>query len=558
MRLPIAFSIGTLVWCASKPEFEVRILADQMVGLRDRVKLATDIYLPVKDAPSPVLLYRTPYNKDGQRNAGNWFAARGYAVVAQDVRGRFKSQGDFYPFVNEGKDGYDTIEWAAGQHWSNGKVGTIGASYLAWDQYHAAMYKPPHLVAMYADVGGNNFYDEFGYPGGAPNLGWTVWMLGSAMSSGITPVDELRAVQKDINAWFAQPPSERVKIFERFPAHKKLFEDFYSHPRFDDYWKQKGFFTQGGWKQVKDVPIFFVSGWYDYFVEGLIENFTGLARIQKTPKRMWLGPWPHSVGRAECGQANFGSSAAFDMREVALDWFDFWMRSDPLEVLGQDRVRYFRMGGGSAERDASGRVAHGGSWQNSTFWPPRGLKWWKYYLQGEGGLSAYRPEAKAPSTYEYDPKNPAPSIGGRYTMVPTIAACAQDQSKLRGRPDVLTFETEPLPEAVGVTGRVTAKLWVSSTAASADFTAKITDVYPDGFALILGDGIRRVAIESGKSTRIEVDLGTISNLFAKGHRIRLDVSSSNYPRAEPNANAGSQSIFHDPLRPSLVELPIQK
>jgi putative CocE/NonD family hydrolase len=514
----------------------------------------------------PVLLYRTPYNKNGLRNDAEYFARRGYVVVAQDCRGRFGSEGDFYPFVNEGLDGYDTIEWAAAQPWSNGKVGTIGGSYLAWDQYHAAMYRPPHLAAMFAQVGGANFIEEFGHPGGAPNLGWPMWILGSAASSPPAMrepalAEPLREVSMNPRPWLELHPQKRGEIFRNLPVHAKIYQDMYDHEDFGDYWKQKGLYTAGYYKLIKDVPTFFLSGWYDYFGEGTLDNFAALARMHKTPKKLLMGPWPHGIGRSVCGDGDFGPSAAVDMQALALDWFDHWMKDDPFDVAPAEPVRLFRMEG------------RGGQWRTASSWPPAGVRPSKYYIQAGGFLSPQRPGDAAPSSFVYDPENPVPTAGGRYQ------GCVQNQAPLDARADILRFSTAPLAAPVEVTGKVRARLWISSDAVDTDFTAKLIDVHPDGYAMILTDGVIRTRYRSGheKSVpmkpgtiyEVAIDLGSTSNLFARGHRIRLDVSSSNFPRIEPNPNTGEpagrwtrrikarNTVYHDSKRGSYVELPVQ-
>ena len=337
-----------------------------MVPMRDGVKLATDVYRPARagkvvEGRFPVLLYRTPYNKAGQKSAGIYFAQRGYIVAAQDCRGRFGSQGEFYAFLNEGKDGYDAIEWAGTQSWSNGKVGTIGGSYLAWDQYHASMYRPAHLTAMFALVGGANFYGEYGYPGGAPNLGWLLWILNSASTSSQAAKDpaaaaEVNGAKQNPEKWLAMTPRERAEVFRNFPFHKKMYMDFYSHPELDEYWKQKGFYTAGNYTLMKDVPIYFLTGWYDYFGAGVLEDFTALARLQQTPKKLLVGPWPHGTGRSTCGDAFYGDAAEVDQNELALDWFDHWLKGRELHKIGPEPVRLFRMGSGDGSR-AKGSIA---------------------------------------------------------------------------------------------------------------------------------------------------------------------------------------------------------
>jgi putative CocE/NonD family hydrolase len=324
---------------------------------------------------------------------------------------------------------------------------------------------------------------------------------------------------------------------------------------------------------MKDVPIYFISGWYDYFVEGVIENFAGLSRIQKTPKKLQLGPWPHGIGRSECGDCSFGEAAQVDHRELALDWFDHWMKDDPLDKIGPEPVRIFRMGGGAGSRTASGKLDHGGAWQTAAKWPVT-ASGTRYYLGDNGSLSATKPRP-ATASFVFDPDNPVPTIGGRpFGGVPP---CAQDQSPLDSRTDILRFVTDPLADAVEVTGTIRARLSVSSDAPDTDFTVKLIDVYSDGYALILADGIIRTRyrngqqkaelMKPGKVYEVPIDLGTTSNLFAKGHRIRVDISSSNFPHREPNPNTGepvdrwtrkvkARNTVH--LGASFVELPVRK
>ncbi|HYM11415.1 MAG TPA: CocE/NonD family hydrolase, partial [Bryobacterales bacterium] len=514
---------------------------------------------------------------------------------AQDVRGRFASEGDFYAFVNEGKDGYDIIEWAAAQPWSNGKVGTFGASYLAWDQYAAAMYEPPHLVAMFANVGGADFWREFGRPGGAPNLGWPLWMLKSAETSpqaaqNATAREPLTKVLSDPAAWFALDPQKRGEIFHGFPAHARMYRDLYDHETFDGYWRQEALYIPGQYGRMKDVPIFFISGWFDYFGEGVLQNFADLSRTQKTMKKLWMGPWPHGVGSATCGDGDFGPAAAVDVNALTLDWFDHWMKGSAFQVAPPEAVRLFRMGGGSGGRDAKGRLEHGGEWRPASIWPPAGPILSEYYLHGDGVLSPARPGGEPPTSFVYDPAHPVPTIGGRYGVGRWTPNCAQNQVcslKILGctdslpldrRADVLSFSTAPLKKSVEVTGKIRAALWVSSDAVDTDFTAKLIDVYPDGYALILTDGLIRMRYRDGpdKVERMRlgavyeavIDLGSTSNLFGPGHRIRLDISSSNYPRVEPNPNSGEpavrptrrvearNTVYHERGRASYVALPM--
>lgn len=579
---------------AQEPLTETRVLRDVRIEMRDGVKLAADVYLPGGGAERrPTLIARTPYNRAGLRRDAEWFAQHGFAFMAVDVRGRFGSEGPFYPFVNEGPDGYDTIEWAARQEWSNGKVGTYGASYLAWDQYRAALENPPHLVAMFANVGGADFYQEFGYPGGALNLGWGIWIAKSAETSPpAQSLPEQKAVLSRIlespGVWLRQHPRERAKVFDPFPTHRRIYNDFLAHPAFDNYWRNPAFFVPGTWARMKDVPTLFVSGWYDYFSAGVLRNFENLSAKQQSQHRLVMGPWWHAVGTRECGDGDFGSVAQVNMRELSLEWFNHWLKGEPLQTLAQKRVRYFRMGGGSEGQNEKGQREHGGVWKNADTWPlPTSVR--SLYLEDGGRLNS-APTKTGSRTYVFDPDHPVPTIGGRFGIGSWTPNCFQNQvcragvlgceneDPLTSRPDVLSFSSEPLDEAMEVTGAPSATLWVSSDAADTDFSVKLIDVAPDGYAAIIADGQVRLryrdgfARESlntpGEIVKLEIPLYSSSNLFAKGHRIRVDISSSNWPQFESNSNTGEavndwtqrrkarNSIYLGPERPSRVQLPV--
>lgn len=573
---------------------ETKVLRDLRIEMRDGVKLAADVYLPGGGAERrPTLVARTPYNRAGLRRDAEWFAQQGYAFVAVDVRGRFASEGPFYPFVNEGPDGYDMIEWAARQEWSNGKVGTYGASYLAWDQYRAALENPPHLVAMFANVGGADFYQEFGYPGGTLNLGWGIWIARSAETSPpAQSLPEQKAVLSRIlespGEWLRQHPRDRAKVFDPFPTHRRIYDDFLAHPTFDAYWHDPAFHVPATWGRMKDVPTLFVSGWYDYFSAGVLRNFENLSAKQQSPHRLVMGPWWHAVGPRECGDGDFGTGAQVDMRALSLEWFNHWLKGEPLTTLAKDRVRYFRMGGGSEGRTEKGRREHGGSWETASTWPPPAIGR-SLYLEDGGHLSG-APTKTGSRTYVFDPERPVPTIGGRFGIGAWTPNCFQNQvcragvlgceneDPLANRPDVLSFSSEPLEEAVETTGAAKATLWVSSDSPDTDFTVKLIDVAPDGYAAIIADGQIRLRYRDGfarenlntpgEIVRVEIPLYSSSNLFAKGHRIRVDISSSNWPQFESNSNTGEavndwtrrrkarNSVYLGPERPSKVQLPV--
>jgi putative CocE/NonD family hydrolase len=570
----------------SREEFDKPVVKTAMVAMRDGVKLSTDIYLPARggkqaEGKFPVLVERTPY---GRRKGGSVtqvsLSRRGYAVVAQDCRGRFDSEGEFYPFVNEGPDGYDTIEWAAAQPWSNGKVATFGGSYTGMDQYPAAILRPPHLVAMFIQMAAANFYQELAWPGGVPNLRWQTWMLNTAATSQPASrnprvAETIQAVMRNPMAWYNQPPEKRAEIFRDVPSNLRAFNDLYAHPLFDAYWKQPGFYPAGSYRDMKDVPILFVSGWYDYFLEGTLDAFSNLSGMQKTAKKLIVGPWPHGIGKSECGDATFGPSADEQRPALIGDWFDHWLRGRQFEVVGPEAVKIFRIGGGDGARSANGKMAPGGEWRTVTAWPPPASHAVSYYISGDA-LRKAPPAEEPPSRFEFDPDHPVPMNGGR---TESGKMCIQDQNSavLKDRQDILTFQSAPLESPVEVTGKVRAKLWISSDAPDTDFTAKLVDVYPNGYAAILVDGQIRTRyregfqktamMEPGKIYAVEIELGSMSNQFGKGHRIRVDISSSNFPKVEPNSNTGEQAfawtrrvkahnaVYHDAAHPSHIDLP---
>jgi putative CocE/NonD family hydrolase len=329
---------------------------------------------------------------------------------------------------------------------------------------------------------------------------------------------------------------------------------------------------------MKDVPTYFLTGWYDYFSAGVLEDFTALVRLQKTSKKLLVGPWPHGTGRATCGDAFYGDTAAVDQNALALDWFDHWLKGRDLRLVGPEPVRLFRMGGGAGSR-IDGKLMHGGQWRTASTWPAREAQPSKYYIHSAGALNPEAAKKEAPSIFVYDPEHPVPTVGGRYPNTQSNV-CAQDQGPANKRADVLSFSTAPLESAVDVTGNVRSTIWIASDAVDTDFTAKLMDVYPNGYALILANGRIRARYREGFEApklmkpgtvyKVTIDLGSTSNLFQPGHRIRLDISSSNYPEFESNPNTGEpagawtrrvkarNTVYHDAQRSSYVELPLVK
>lgn len=607
-------------------QYEVGVVKDVMLPMRDGVKLATDIYYPAKDGAQvpgkfPVLVSRTPYGKNPtpppqgtmtpeqqlRENPAAYFASRGYVVVLQDCRGRYNSEGKFYLDINEGPDGYDTVEWAARQPWSNGKVGTYGASYLSQVQNAMAVLRPPHLAAMYVMVGASNYYEEGAYRGGAytllHNLFYPISFASNSQEAEKDPA--LRAAMREalsnehLGAWLlAYPFRPNASPLMLSPINQQWFQDQIDHYAFDDYWKQNGFNFEVSYDKYPDIPIYFLSGWYDLFEHGSLHNFMGLASRHKSPTKLMMGPWVHDNWTRGSGNVDFGPTAEVQMIDEETRWFDQVLKGKKTGVLEEPPVHLFVMGGGSGQRTLlNGRMDDGGQWFATTAWPPPEATAHSFYLHADGSLSEKAPGDESPSAYEFDPHHPVPTIGGQIDSGKDfspdgprdqrcnlkISFCDNDLP-LSSRRDVLTFQTPPLDSDVVIAGPVTVDLWISSSAPDTDFTAKLVDVssanrdYPRGFAMNLEDRIIRVRsaidpakpqlLKSGEVRKVTIDLLGVGNHFKKGHRIRVDISSSNFPFFDINSNTGERpgyqthevvainTVYHDRDHPSHINLPV--
>jgi uncharacterized protein len=604
---------------------------DVMVPMRDGICLATDIYRPGGDASSgmvrvPALLERTPYDKKAtprselvrgnpeprrREDTAAAFVARGYAVAVQDCRGRYASEGRFEKYLGEGPDGYDTVVWLASRSWCDGKVGTMGLSYAAHVQAALASLNPPGLAAMFLDSGGfSNAYQGGIRQGGAFELKQLTWAYRHARLSPEAAADPLVAAaldSEDIEAWFHRLPWRQGHSPLRWcPEYEDYVLEQWSRGSFDDFWRQPGIYAQGFYKEFADVPMLHMSSWYDPYPRTATENYLGLSRLKHGPVRLVLGPWTHGnrsvtwVGDVDFGDdATLDGSLADDYTSMRLRWFDRWLKDISNGVDDEPAVRYFRMGGGSGRKNAEGRMDHGGTWCQARDWPVPGSVQSDFYLHSDGTLTTQAPAGQDPSvSFAFDPLHPVPSIGGTITSgLPVMVGGAFDQVEdprffgsrapylpLASRPDVLVFQTGPLEHGIEVTGSISAHLWISSDCPDTDFTIKLVDVYPPnpdyprGFAMNLTDGILRVRyrdswespslMEAGKVYEVVVEAFPTSNLFAVGHRLRLDVSSSNFPHFDVNPNTGEpegqsrytrtaiNTVHMDRARPSRLILPI--
>lgn len=601
-----------------------------MVTARDGVRLATDIYRPAKDGVTidgafPVILERTPYDKTdasrSEKRCGDtesmpraevaaYFVRHGYVVAYQDCRGRYGSEGEFVKYLDDAEDGYDTLAWLVEQPWCNGKIGTKGLSYAAHTQGALASLNPPGLTCMFLDSGGfSNAYQGGIRQGGTFELKQATWAYKQALESQEAQDPVIRAAleAEDMRDWFTRMPWRRGHSPLRWvPEYEDYLFEQWTAGSFDDSWKQAGIYAEGFYDDFPDIPMVHMSSWFDPYPRTATDNYIGLKARGKGPQRLILGPWTHGdrvlsfAGNIDFGDdSTLDGSLAEDFLALRLRWFDRWLRDVDNGADADPAVQVFVMGGGSGQRRQDGRLDHGGAWRAESGWPIPDTAFTEYYLDADGGLGTEAPEADTASlSYDHDPKHPVPSIGGSITSGapvmegggfdqregPDFFGCTPPYLPLAARPDILVFETPPLTEDTEVTGPITVKLWISSTCPDTDFTMKLIDVYPpsadypQGYALNVTDGIMRcryrdswespAMMKPGEVYAIEIEPFPTSNLFKAGHRIRLDIASSNFPHFDVNPNTGepeglarrsriaTNTVHVDRTRPSHVVLPI--
>lgn len=572
------------------------------VKMRDGATLYADVYRPDLAGKFPVLLTRTIYNKGGidappiETYGPNLIdpvraVSNGYVVVIQDCRGRYTSEGNFRPYFQEIDDGYDTVEWCASQPWSDGQVGMFGSSYVGATQLLAAISEAPQLKAIVCGYTASQYYEGWTYQGGAFELGfvltWGLGWLGLGAYGNPETSKKITAEVKKKHQEALMYPGDSLQFLplKKYPLLRTLAPYYYEwleHPRYDDYWKETS--IEQNYGKFK-CAVLNLGGWYDFFLDGTIRNFTGVrekSNNEDVRKRqsLLIGPWLHSStynvdwNHTKAGEIDFNLNAFLDSDTLHLRWFDYWLKGVKNGVEKEKPVKLFVMGANE--------------WREADEYPLPGTKLTKYYLhsggkanssKGDGELST-SPQGNEPmDSYVYDPENPVPTIGGALCCIlNALPPGAFDQRKVEGRKDVLVYSTPPLRWAVEVTGPIKLNLWASTDAKDTDFTGKLVDVYPDGRAINLTDGIIRARyregtdkarfIERGNVYEYAVDLWHTSNLFMPGHRIRLEVSSSNFPRFDRNPNSGDevgeektlvkarQKIYHNRKCPSHLILPI--
>ena len=608
-------------------QYDVIYESNVMVPMRDGVRLATDIFFPAIGGERakgmfPVLLLRTPYNKLSVSKMldAKFFARSGYVCAIQDVRGRFASEGVFYAFAKEAPDGYDAVEWMGTRPWSNGKVGTMGDSYAASNQAALATMNPPHLSTMIVSVGASNYYHSSMRQNGALEQRFLIYAFLMATNSKEAEADPglsaalKKAYEEDMREYIDQfPLREGTTVLSLVPPYERWAIDILTHGDYDEYWKQRGYAISEYYEEHADVPTLYLGGWYDSYARNTCESYMALSKIKRSPQRLLMGPWTHgNYQERQAGDLFFGTESAIHYRDLRLAWFDHYLKGMYTPVTDWSPVTIFTMGTGDCgpgipgpprvDAGYQGHVRHGGHWRSEPDWPLPGTAFKPYYLHGDGSLSPETPESgetPAATEFIFDPSDPVPTIGGGISAVddfmrpggfdqrgrPDIIGC-RDTLPLNVRNDVVTFQTVPLPDDVEVTGPIEMHLWAASSAVDTDFTAKLIDVYPsgddyaDGPAINITDSIIRARYRNGWNNpepltpgqpyEFVFQLYPTSNVFRKGHRIRLDVSSSNWPRFDVNPNTGGplgrdrvyrladQTIYHDAGCPSHVVLPLQE
>lgn len=590
----------------SRKKYKVVTEKNVPMKTRDGITLYADVIHPDVPGRFPVLLSRTPYNKKGSDDPNGPlynYARYGYVTIMQDCRGRFESEGEYDTIFQEAADGYDAVEWAARLPWSNGRVGTTGQSYLGLTQYLIACNDPmpPSLQVMAPVSASSDYHASWIYHTGGVSL-WG-WMVPYAMFKGLNTLkrQERRDLMEKMKEYveggeFPIPRETRFGL----NAFTPLTDKWYRHLPIKDWGellKETAPYMADHIKHADDgaywyranvnrhaasvsVPMLHVTSWYDIFAEGGMTAYQSVkthSRFENARKeqRLIIGPWghllPYTVPSSRgTGDIDFGPNALIDLSETLLRWFDYWLKDVDNGIMDEPPVTIFTLGENR--------------WQSLSDWPPPKMRQVRYFLhshkganslRGDGSLSTLPPASEGADKYIYDPNDPVPSLGGNNL---TIDIGVQDQRPVEERQDVLVYTSEPIEQPLEITGPVTVHLWASSSAVDTDFTAKLVDVHPNGYAQNLLDGILRARyresgsspklMEAGKPYLFTIDLWATSNVFLPGHRIRVEISSSNFPRFDRNLNTGEpfgegtkcvpaqQTVFHQQDMASYVLLPV--
>ena len=586
LRVVFGAAVLSVIGCTTSHAQQVGSLEVQHnlpMRTRDGVTLFADVYRPVGDGSFPVLLQRTPYNKEGALEFASKAIARGYMVVIQDVRGRYASEGEWYPFKYERNDGFDTVEWAAALPHSNGKVGMFGGSYVGATQMLAAVTHPPHLAGICPVVTASNYHENWTYQGGA----FEQW-FNESWTSGLAQDTINRKIRKETNAAAGTTvlPLTHYPLFQSKTelgssnATKELapyFLDWLDHPSYDNFWKPWSIAEQ--YESIQ-VPALTIAAWYDIFQGGSLKNYEGL-RDQagnahaRQEQRLLVTIGGHAGGGRKIGDVDFGTAALeYDEHADTIDWYDYLFLGKQNRFSTPKPVTIFVMGENR--------------WRSEESWPLKRARETSYFLHsggkanssaGDGALTLKASLNEASDSFLYDPAKPVPTVGGPLCCDGEhLKGGPLDQRTVEVRNDVLVYSTPPVEQDTEVTGPIKLTLFAKSSAVDTDFTAKLVDVWPNGFEQNLTEGILRARykdsrsearpITPGTAYRYEIDMWSTSNVFLKGHTIRVEISSSNFPRFDRNLNTGkdqttdpamvkaTNTVLHDEQHPSVLLLPI--
>ncbi len=553
------------------PSYEVDMRLNVKVPMRDGVELSADLYLPRASGTFPTVLMRTPYsnNMDVTIERARVLANDGYACVIQDIRGRWDSDGDYYPFHPDVDDGFDTQEWVGQQEWSNGKIGMAGSSYLGLVQWLSAPLRSQYLTCLAPRVICGDFYNGLVYPGGALQL--NVVMTWGMRTNGRT--GQSIDYHDWTNAFRALPVGDADLSAGRALG---FFKDWIEHPAYDDYWNAID--VEDKWNEI-DVPAFSMGGWFDLYSADAFTNFNGIRKNGRTPEarqsRLIVGPWPHALSTSsKTGDVDFGAGSLADLDGEETRWFDYWLKGIDNGIGDEPPLRLFIMGINE--------------WRDEHEWPLARTDWQRWHLHSDGDANSVRgggrlsidtPTDEPEDRFVYDPEFPVQTVGGNNCCSPDIVPWGPyDQRAVEMRSDVLVYTSDPFEEDMEVTGPIKVVLYAATDGPDTDWTAKLVDVFPTGYAMNLCDGIFRARYrESRSESRLlepnrvyeyEIDVAVTGNVFQKGHSVRIEISSSNFPRFDRNLNTGkdygkdgemrvaNQAVYHSREYPSHVLLPV--
>jgi putative CocE/NonD family hydrolase len=554
--------------------YETEVRTEVTIPMRDGIRLSANVFLPKAQGKFPVILLRSPYGKDDVSELGNvsFHVARGYVVVSQDCRGRGTSEGLWEPFVNEAADGQDTHKWILAQPWCNGVIGTTGGSYLGFTQWISSPGAGEYLRGMVTLVPLVDPYGDAMYNGGAFNL---ALMMGWGSIMSWPPREGMPLATWDAERWRRAYRTLPLSQWDQAIGREVPYlRQWVAHPHYDGYWAARS--VRNHWQEIT-TPILAVGGWYDIFAQSTLDHvnavrkFSGSSRT-RAQQHVLMGPWTHGISSdGKVGDLDFGRTAVLNLRDLHAQWFDYCLKGERNTMDQFPALRIFVMG-----RNV---------WRDERAWPLERTRWTKYYLHSEGAantlsgngeLSTDAAGDELPDRFTYDPNDPVPTLGGNNLY--GCPAGPRDHTQAEQRSDVLVYTSKALPTDLEVTGPVRAVLFAASSAPDTDWTAKLLDVHADGRAFNLCDGIVRASHRESPGRplraraqevyRYEIDLAVTSNVFLAGHKIRVEVSSSNFPRFDRNLNTGepfgagttwitaTQTIYHDEKHPSHILMPV--